>query len=313
MHMYRTSWFKFAAYLVSAGMVLSLAPAAASAAALTDAQVSSVVSLLQSFGVDSGTIAHVQATLSGKASSGSGESSHGSGDTNGSGSEHDGVPPTVCHCPMIPANASTTSNAAVGACGCAGGGVATSSPVLICHPPTKDLDVGSKGDDVSELQTTLGVSATGYFGPLTHSAVMKWQSENGLPSTGYVGSMTRAKLTERCGGPVPAPMKNAVSLSASPTSGAAPLTVAFSTSGGSDGTYVISFGDGATSSPLKAQCAITATVGSTPTCSIPSASHAYQASGTYQATLSPYVACMYSNPRCMIAVMMLASTTVTVQ
>ncbi|HVM58860.1 MAG TPA: peptidoglycan-binding protein [Candidatus Paceibacterota bacterium] len=302
MHMYRTSWFKFAAYLVSAGMVLSLAPAVASAAGLTDAQVSSVVSLLQSFGVDSSVIARVEATLSGKASP---------GDSHENDSDHRGVPPTVCHCPMIPAGgapatASTTSG------GCACGGMATSSPAFICRAPHTDLDRGAKGDDVSELQTTLGVEATGFFGPLTHAAVMKWQSENGLPSTGYVGSMTRAKLIERCGKPVPMPGKNPVSLSASPSSGVAPLTVAFSTSGGSTGTYIISFGDGATSSPLKAECAATATVGSVPTCSVPSASHTYTAAGTYQATLSPYVACMYSNPRCMIAVMLLASTTISV-
>ncbi len=59
---------------------------------------------------------------------------------------------------------------------------------------TKDLTVGSKGDEVSALQKKLGVSVTGYFGALTKAAVVAFQKENGLPSTGYVGALTRAKL-----------------------------------------------------------------------------------------------------------------------
>ena len=60
---------------------------------------------------------------------------------------------------------------------------------------SKDLTVGSSGDEVTALQNKLGVSpASGYFGSITKAAVMKFQSENGVPSTGFVGPLTRAKL-----------------------------------------------------------------------------------------------------------------------
>lgn len=64
----------------------------------------------------------------------------------------------------------------------------------------RNLTVGSRGDDVKQLQSFLiskgylGGSATGYFGALTKAAVIKLQGEHKLPSTGYVGAMTRAVL-----------------------------------------------------------------------------------------------------------------------
>ncbi len=69
---------------------------------------------------------------------------------------------------------------------------------------SKDLTVGSKGDDVTALQTTLvskgyltmpaGV-AMGYFGAATKAAVMKWQAAAGIsPVAGYVGAKSRAAL-----------------------------------------------------------------------------------------------------------------------
>ncbi len=60
---------------------------------------------------------------------------------------------------------------------------------------TRDLTVGSKGADVTALQQMLGVSpATGYFGPLTKAALVKWQGANGVKATGYFGPLTRAKI-----------------------------------------------------------------------------------------------------------------------
>jgi hypothetical protein len=60
---------------------------------------------------------------------------------------------------------------------------------------TRDLTVGSTGADVTALQTKLGVSpATGYFGAITKAAVMAYQTSNGISATGYVGPITRAKL-----------------------------------------------------------------------------------------------------------------------
>lgn len=64
----------------------------------------------------------------------------------------------------------------------------------------RSLTVGSKGEDVTCLQNYLKgaghltVNATGFFGSLTKSAVMKWQSANSVaPASGYFGSISRAK------------------------------------------------------------------------------------------------------------------------
>lgn len=68
---------------------------------------------------------------------------------------------------------------------------------------TKDLTIGSRGDQVEILQKYLedegylvmpvGV-AYGYFGNLTKAAVAKWQADNGVaPAAGYFGSISRAK------------------------------------------------------------------------------------------------------------------------
>ena len=65
---------------------------------------------------------------------------------------------------------------------------------------TKDLTVGSRGDDVKCLQESL-ISAghlaaglnTAYFGNLTKAAVSKWQASAGVsPTAGYFGSKSRA-------------------------------------------------------------------------------------------------------------------------
>jgi peptidoglycan hydrolase-like protein with peptidoglycan-binding domain len=61
---------------------------------------------------------------------------------------------------------------------------------------TKDMKVGSRGEDVAALQNRLGVSpATGRFGELTKAAVVKYQISKGIsPANGYVGEKTRASL-----------------------------------------------------------------------------------------------------------------------
>lgn len=69
---------------------------------------------------------------------------------------------------------------------------------------TSDLTLGSTGPEVSALQQWLvnrgylvmpaGV-AMGYFGPLTQSALAKYQAEAGIsPAAGYFGPITRAKI-----------------------------------------------------------------------------------------------------------------------
>lgn len=59
---------------------------------------------------------------------------------------------------------------------------------------TRNLSVGSRGDDVRELQRRLGVGADGVFGPMTKNAVVAFQKKNGLTADGIVGPRTAAKL-----------------------------------------------------------------------------------------------------------------------
>jgi len=56
------------------------------------------------------------------------------------------------------------------------------------------LKIGSKGEDVKKLQSKLGLSSDGVFGPGTAAAVKKWQSENGLSADGIVGDGTWGKM-----------------------------------------------------------------------------------------------------------------------
>ncbi|HEY4489239.1 MAG TPA: S8 family serine peptidase [Candidatus Paceibacterota bacterium] len=64
-----------------------------------------------------------------------------------------------------------------------------------------DRSVGAQGSDVTELQKVLAtkgflfVAPTGYFGPLTQSALRQFQMANGIvPAFGYFGPITRARL-----------------------------------------------------------------------------------------------------------------------
>jgi peptidoglycan hydrolase-like protein with peptidoglycan-binding domain len=67
---------------------------------------------------------------------------------------------------------------------------------------TRDLSIGSKGADVKELQVLLIAHGflfgepTSYFGILTKTAVLAFQTDNGLPAVGSVGPRTRAVLNE---------------------------------------------------------------------------------------------------------------------
>ena len=72
---------------------------------------------------------------------------------------------------------------------------------------TRNLTVGSRGDDVVALQNILiskghlaaGLN-TGYFGNLTKAAVAKWQASMGIsPAVGYVGPISRASLNSMGG------------------------------------------------------------------------------------------------------------------
>lgn len=86
--------------------------------------------------------------------------------------------------------------------------VSTSTPngqVLgaVMYTFTRNLTLGSRGEDVGELQKILIAGGflniatpTNYFGQLTRTAVAKWQAKNGLPATGYFGPLSRAFLAK---------------------------------------------------------------------------------------------------------------------
>ena len=56
------------------------------------------------------------------------------------------------------------------------------------------LKIGSKGEDVKQLQAKLGLTADGSFGPGTELAIKKWQANNDLAPDGLVGDGTWAKM-----------------------------------------------------------------------------------------------------------------------
>jgi hypothetical protein len=73
---------------------------------------------------------------------------------------------------------------------------------------TRDLTLGSQGEDVKRLQafliagnagpaaSALATSgATGYFGPVTQKALIEFQTAEGIsPASGYFGPLTRARV-----------------------------------------------------------------------------------------------------------------------
>ena len=56
------------------------------------------------------------------------------------------------------------------------------------------LKVGTSGESVKKLQTALGLTADGKFGPGTQKAVKDYQAKNGLEADGFAGPATLAKL-----------------------------------------------------------------------------------------------------------------------
>lgn len=83
-----------------------------------------------------------------------------------------------------------------------GGGGATTTPATIstCVDISKVLQVGSRSGDVVKLQQFLKVSPTGYLGPVTRAALIKWQVSKGIIKSGKTlgagttGPKTRAAL-----------------------------------------------------------------------------------------------------------------------
>ena len=56
------------------------------------------------------------------------------------------------------------------------------------------LSVGASGPAVKQVQRKLGVSATGYYGPLTRRAVKRFQRSHGLVADGIAGPATLRAL-----------------------------------------------------------------------------------------------------------------------
>ena len=54
----------------------------------------------------------------------------------------------------------------------------------------KQLKKGDRGSDVKTLQTALGLTVDGVFGPLTEKAVERFQLDKDLMVTGVVDSNT---------------------------------------------------------------------------------------------------------------------------
>jgi len=66
-----------------------------------------------------------------------------------------------------------------------------------------NLSQNVQNDEVKQLQEKLRAAgfftfhtSTGYFGPITLSAVKAFQAANGIPTTGFVGPLTRAALNK---------------------------------------------------------------------------------------------------------------------
>lgn len=69
------------------------------------------------------------------------------------------------------------------------------------------LSVGSTGEQVTSLQTSLAANpsiypegiVSGYFGALTRAAVVRYQAAHGISQTGTVGPITRASINGSTG------------------------------------------------------------------------------------------------------------------
>lgn len=153
----------------------------------------------------------------------------------------------------------------------------------VCSILARNLSQGTRGDDVRGLQEFLSAEgylstgATGYFGPLTQTAVATWQAAEGVPAVGVFGPVSRERIKAWCGG------GSSERFSATPQRGEAPLSVTFSTNISgfrpSSDQYTIDFGDG--SSERAADCYAPADA-----CQSPGQNtHTYTANGSYTATL----------------------------
>ena len=185
-------------FIVSIALVLSLTfVGIAKASSLTQSQVNAIVSLLQAFGADSGTIANVTATLNGQPTNISDNSTvtspqdtttvSGTGVVPGSGGSGIVTSPSL----------DNTNNSTVVSTTC----------IDLNHDETYGSTDADTNGEVSVLQNFLrsnnylSAGPSGFFGAMTKVALINYQLANGItPAAGYLGAPTRMSIyTQTCG------------------------------------------------------------------------------------------------------------------
>ena len=140
--------------------VPSEAPVEVSEKLLTEAQITSILSLLDSFGVDTTTRANVETSLRG-----------------GTPSAPSGVPAACAGITSFMVNLTVGSTGADVKC------------LQVLLNTSADTQVAATGVGSAGNETT-------YFGPMTKAAVIKYQTKNAIsPAVGYVGPLTRTALS----------------------------------------------------------------------------------------------------------------------
>lgn len=189
-----------------------------------------------------------------------------------------------------------------------GQSVGTSACISLSYNLYADQTDATTNGDVSKLQQFLAQDSsiypsglvTGYFGPMTETAVQRWQATHSVVSSGsadttgygYVGPKTRAAM--RCISSTNA----SVTFSASPTYGAAPLSVSFLASNiEKTAMYSIDFGDGSSGQMSFNAVCLECNNGAGSGYSA-SASHTYSAAGSYSATLYLLTDPCHGTPGC---------------
>lgn len=73
-----------------------------------------------------------------------------------------------------------------------------------------ELYKGDSSEEVTLLQSLLGINADGVFGDQTEAAVIKFQTEHNLGADGIVGSLTWVALEAKKAAPEPEVISSAV-------------------------------------------------------------------------------------------------------